>query len=346
MAASRFTVDWPIAEQVFGRLLDLLRAGEAPYDKARQPHIPENLPANIASDQDLACFLFCVCYYMKGGINSWQALLALTPIHEAHPEIFQPSYFGQDAKLLTEQQALVKTLLNGTLNYGAIETSEFWAKNFQKLNRFWQGNPLELFKDTSGDYRILYDRIINRSGFKAHKPDGFLGFQEKMASMLAYFYVDTGLAEPLMIPVPVDFHVMRMIVEHGIIRIGPEDIGQNLRRIDFLKALRDISIEYCSRHRIEPVELCDALWLYSRSRCKDSPGNTGQVGQYAARQTPIIYQEPAKWSQGKVRRYYNVCASCPISDTCVLDVPSAHYYRRGELICLPKKRPLQTNLFY
>ncbi|MEI6379121.1 MAG: hypothetical protein WCO55_05665 [Candidatus Falkowbacteria bacterium] len=345
MATTPIIINWDIAEKVFGKLIQLLRAGAPPYDKAQLPHIKENLPKNIKTDTELACFLFCSCYYMRGGINSLQAILTLSPIYQKYPLIFRPDYFRRE-KFEGHQAAIRKLFVGTSLNYGAEATAGFWVKNFRKLDYFWHGNPLMLFDGLDGDYSLLYHRIVNQGKFNPDKPNGFLGFQEKMASMLSYFLVDTGLVKPLMIPVPVDFHVMRMMVEHNIIQIDQADYGKNIWRNGFISALREVSLVYCERHKIEPVELCNALWLYSRSCCKDSPGNVGYMDEYRGRQTAINYPAGASWRTDKTQRYYNVCGSCPVKTTCIHDVPSAHYYKRHELICKPKEKPIQTNLFY
>jgi len=80
-------------ELVLNRLMAAFNNGQYPYNQpwARAPQIPENLPKNlILGSSEHAVFLFCLCYHMRGGIDSETATKSLAKLYDARPEIFIP----------------------------------------------------------------------------------------------------------------------------------------------------------------------------------------------------------------------------------------------------------------
>lgn len=339
------SINWKRAEKIFSRLLKMLENKEPPFDRALGPHREENMPSNLKlGGREHALFFFCCCYYMRGGIKSDQAIKSLGRIYEKHSQLFDPLTFSPEVFLTKEQEIIDMLSLEKSLNYGLKDIARFWVKNFYKLATYWEGNPINLFQGIS-NYEELCAVIQNRDRFKLHQPNGFYGFQEKMVSMLAFFLADTDIIPTFSFPVPVDFHVLRMVVSQNLLKIKNGSDVIDFRNPQILATIRQMSEDYCRKHNVDARRLSDVLWLYSGAMCNNSPGNTVSHGDYRARLTKLERKGEKNWSKTDNKNYYRYCGQCQIQDTCKYDVPSGYYYVQGRLTRKPKHTPLQLTLF-
>jgi hypothetical protein len=203
------------------------------------------------------------------------------------------------------------------------------VENSKRICERWDGNPLHIF--TGAELlenpfdEILVPRIRNDG-----KGNGFLGFQHKMVAMKTYFYMDTGLINPFITPLPVDFHVLKICIMHEIIAVKGN--AKNWYIPSLLKKARVLSFNYALEQGVSPLELCDAVWLYARSMCKYDPRARSRVAKKRqGRKTPIFEVEPT-WNDAQMRTYRNSCGSCIIVETCKHKVRSPLYYISGKLI--------------
>ena len=77
-------VDIGKLELVLNRLMAAFDTGQYPFDKpwAKPPQIPENMPRNLTlGSKEHALFLFCLCYHMRGGIDSITAIKSLAKLY-------------------------------------------------------------------------------------------------------------------------------------------------------------------------------------------------------------------------------------------------------------------------
>src|SRR3989344_4226216 len=92
----RILIDYEKAKLVFGKLLEAYGRKEFPYNlkKAKPPQIAAKLPKNLVyGTLRHANFLWCSCYYMRGGIQSDVAMTRLAKVHEDAPALFEPHAF-------------------------------------------------------------------------------------------------------------------------------------------------------------------------------------------------------------------------------------------------------------
>ncbi|MCC2630323.1 MAG: hypothetical protein K0S38_132 [Candidatus Paceibacter sp.] len=339
------SINWKRAELLFGTLLTALKQEAFPYDFAKPPQRQENLPRNLVwGSLEHSWFLFCVCYYMRGGIKSDRAIRALARMYEECPSYFNPEtfvwpYVSDEVKI-----ASVKDLLQRmTLNYKAGETSIHWVRNFQKLVRFWNGDPRKLF-DGVTSYQDICDRLMHDSAKSPDNPNGYFGFRNKMVSMLTHFYLDAGIVQPFPFQVPVDFHVLRMMISHGAIVVDAP-IGTNIFSLELLATARKLSQEYCQKHNVDPLRLGDALWLLSSNLCWRHPGNRTLVKKLDGRKS-ILGRAPVTWSRPQVDAVFKSCEFCPVAKTCQSNIPAAEYYIRGQIVIVgPRLMPSHQLLF-
>jgi hypothetical protein len=138
-------VNQEIADQVFGRLLHSYRSKKYPYNlpAAVPPQIPENLPKSFKrGSREHAMFLFTLCYWMRGGIESSTATKQLTRLYNADSSIFLPESEPQlVASDLTERFKAVG------LGFNAEQTGEIWKENLARIASRWNGDPRNILAD-------------------------------------------------------------------------------------------------------------------------------------------------------------------------------------------------------
>ena len=320
---------------VMAKLLKAFRAKEFPYNlpKAVQPHIPEYLPKNLRfGSVEHGCFLFCLCYYMKG-IDSITAVKQMAKMYEACPKIFVPSV-GMNISPVE----ITKILEKFRFRFKAGENGKFWADNFKFLVKHWGGNPLNLL-DGVETYDEACLRIRNKGKMgEKHFEDkfaGFYGFQFKMVSMLCHFFVDSGLSKPFLFPPPVDFHVLRILLANEVIRIVCRNGNPGYYK-KITDLAREILVDYSIKNGVSPIELCNTMWFLSRLLCIRNQGNSSHIGKNEGRKTHVRAKEVV-WSLSQQKIYMATCGSCPIMATCKFNIPNANYQRLG-LITLRGER--------
>lgn len=337
-------------DNVISKLVATKELNHFPFNlpKAITPQHPSHLPRSGEITEgherynplEAARFWFAVCYYMRGTIDSNIATTNMAWLYEDRPDIFNP----EKASELSSQE--IKYLLDThKLSSGSEQISRHWIENANRLVDLYDGDPRKIFEDYS-DYDTLLERVINKKG------QGFIGFQKKMTSMLAYFYMEQGLVPYQTIPLPVDFHVLRTSIAHELITF---DLAGERKDIDIGQTadlLRNIYEDYAKRHNISMLKLCDAIWIFSRTACSNSPTNT--LIETGARHGRSTVLEPAltNWSTAtpqQLKDYQNYCGQCPVRDSCAHDVPSKRYYIGGIILAdSPKTHPetaLESPLF-
>jgi hypothetical protein len=331
------------AYHLFDALLKLWREKSFPFNLPRAV-IPQTIiPQNMRNDKSsLANFYFYTCIYMRGGIESLQAFKALLRLYEDDPLLFDPLHAGWRS---TEH---VEEMLRKYIGWDAKQAARTWVKNSRNIRDHWGGSALNLFKGLDS-----YDEALRRLRNKRTKRDriragkdghGFYGFQPKMVSMLVYFWDWEGLFKKRFIyPSPADFHNFRLGIAHGAICF--EKRPDSIRPSEALSApWREAVMRYLREKKEDPVDLADALWLFSLTLCGESPVNVWQSKQKKRNRERSDKEESAELpyimlghasvevnqSQGKRQRYLRTCGSCPLKRNCYWSIPAGPYYGRGD----------------
>jgi hypothetical protein len=330
------TIDHAKAETILSRLLDAYLRKEYPFDQpeAKPPQISENLPKSLGwGTREHALFLFAVCYWMRGGIKSGTAIKALARLYDASPEIFLPE--SEPATTAAELTAKFRSV---GLGFNSDEIGTAWKNNLRKIAARWDNDPRTIFSGVT-TYEEACERIQNKG------KRGFHGFQEKMVSMLTYFYMDAGIVDRWHFPIPVDFHVLRTVFAHEIVIADRSEFnGNGFYTKPILAAVRNLFQSYCVRNNVDPLLLCDAVWLYSGLMCNQHPGNQSEVGSRDGRQTEL--RPTARWSQAQTKTYERTCGVCVVQKSCKWCVPSAEYYVRGRIVLREERdTPPQQSFF-
>lgn len=336
-------VDAEKLELLLNRLMAAFDIRRYPFDRpwAQPPQIPENMPKNLKlGSSEHALFLFCLCYYMRGLINSETAIKLLAKVYENKPEMFIPEKaIEKDPKEIAE---LLQTV---GLGVRSEEIGRFWVENFKMLIRHWGGSPVKLFEGVE-TYEEACERITNKKIKKNRlekKYAGFFGFQEKMASMLIYFLLDAGFIDPFHFPPPVDFHVLRIMFSHEIFILEGEN-GSDYKKIT--DCVRELLSDYIRKCNANLLKMCEGMWIISRMLCERHPGNSSKIGKRKDRKTEIK-AIPVIWNKSQRNSYFLSCGSCPIEKTCRYNIPSADYYSHAKIIIRgERQKPPQTSFLF
>lgn len=324
------SIDWERTELVLGALLERFEAEGFPYNNpnVRLPQDPRHMPETLPlGGVDHAMFLWSVCYYMRGGIRSGDAVRMLSTVYDAHPDFF-------DAHVA---QGLDKEVVGGVLESHGLgfqhaNIGRYWVENAKQMVELYDGDPRKIF-DGVTTYEECLERIQNRGSGKKRR--GFYGFQKKMVSMATYFMMDASLIEEFVFPLPVDLHVLRVSIENEMIKFHGYAEDDNLYSEETLDLLRSLYYEYAHKHGIDTIRLCDAVWLLSNSLCSKQPGNitfepNGREGRQG-RATELVVQIADPNNHNHQAAYERSCRDCPLQATCEWNVPSKKYYVSGEL---------------
>lgn len=313
-----------------------------PYDQ-KGAVIPQVvIPDYIRNNKEfLFNFYFYLCLYMRGGIESLQAFKALIRMATDKPELFDP-FFAQH--LAPEELQPIIAIYVG---WDAKAVTKFWIENSKRLVRNWQGSARTLFKGLN-----TYDEALRRIRNKRTKSEwkeacrvddrgeGFMGFQPKMVSMFVYFIDWEGLLDkPFIYPTPADFHNFRFGLSLQIIVLHPQP--KNLRSTEKLsEPWRDFTVRYLKarKGKVTPVELADAIWLFSLTLCGASPltdyhepKDKNGHGMFAEHGGLTRTSVPNFLAPRYRERLKRTCLSCPLISRCILAIPAGPYYqRRGD----------------
>ncbi len=325
------------AEEVFGTLLAKYHAHAYPYEKLMLPQETKNLPASMPrGGREEGLFWLAVCYYMRM-TESVGAVRSMAKLYEASPGFFFPETFEATVE---EKGDLLDHLRQGGLGFQSAQVARGWALNLKMLASYWGGDPRNLYKSATTYDELCKRMIVSTRKVRAPhlfgKPHGLFGFRHKMVSMLTYFYVDAGLVPPILHPVPVDFHVMRILLTNEILVVNDPSAPQNADKIS--AAGRKVTFWYAKKHGVDPIDLCNVLWYLSRTYCKQQLGNQSIVGPQNGRATEVT-PYPVEWTSARITKQWRVCGRCPIEPTCRYNVPIATYSRQGLLI-LRGERPV------
>lgn len=333
------SIDWQRADVVCGQLLAAFREKVYPYGEAwalPQSFITEDIRKDPLTH---ARFLFYVCHYMRGSIKSDFAVQQLVKVWQKHPHFFDPFIAG-DARRFEE----IDTVLADVLKYKHDEITRFWQENSRRLASHWEGDPRRIF-DSVTNAADMYKRVTNKR-IRGTRPDsvdhadwGFLGFQEKMASMLAYFLMDAKLVQDFSASPPVDFHLIRVMLASRVLVIS-EDREKKLRYEHLTPYGIEVLETYGRDNSLSLVELGNALWMLSVVLCSRAPGNISsgrKKGENGKKIHPL--PRPVDWENPQHRQaYFRTCGVCPLESLCELNVFSGPYYQVGELVFALRKR--------
>ncbi|HRH32599.1 MAG TPA: hypothetical protein PK720_00385 [bacterium] len=343
------------AYSTYDMLLYLYDNKKHPFENPVVPQAPENLPHTlIYGSRQHALYLFYICLYMRGRINSFQAFTGFKKLYLSHPQIFEPHIVNANP---AEYYNIILNALRstGNLAVNAANNATFWIKNSKELDQgCWGNDPRNIFnyvnlrnRNKPEAYNLLCSNIIRKS---TKKDFGFYGFREKMVSMLCYFYVESGIIPHFLFPSPIDFHILRIHCNQEIIKVA-EIKTRGVVRDMLLPACRQLTASYCKEKKINPVKLADILWLFSQYTCRENPNSDrskikpDEKGNKKRDRQSEIEISNVIWTKNNIYKYHNSCAICPLNVHCQGHVSSVPYYSSGKIRIIRNQAPDDQLLF-
>jgi len=324
--AREIVVDKARVSAVLGRLVCAFENDEFPYnlDATRVPqdhrHMPETLEFGT---REHAMFLWNVCYYMRGGIKSDDAVKRLAKLYDTSPELFVAAEVREKAP-----EDIARILKANGLGFQDT-VARAWVTNADRMHARWDGDPRNVF-----DGVTTYEESLRRVKNDA-KGGGFIGFQEKMVSMIIYYLADEGLIEEFEFPLPVDIYVLRVSIANELVKFKGYSEDENVFSNELLGVVRGLYLDYAREHNVNMLRLCDAVWLLSQSICGAQPGNItlepeGRQNRNG-RSTKLVPLPININNEDQRIAYQRSCGQCPVQETCAWNVPGKIYYVQGEL---------------
>jgi hypothetical protein len=330
-------INYDRAAQVLSVIYKNYESKSYPFNlpRANPPQIPENMPKRLkAGSVDHANFLFCLCYYMRGGIESDVACRRLSALYDDRPSLFDPVVAR--AIMPDEFMPILKDI---GLTYKGKDVCRFWPENANRLHKQYNGNPVRIFEGVDS-YEEACHRII-RNG---DPEKGFFGFREKMVSMIIYYLMDAKFLSPFAFPVPVDIHVSRISIAHELVTAeGIRDENHFVKEV--LDKIREMFMWFIAKHNADPLVLTNAVWLWSRLMCRNNPGNGSTISEKREGRKTKVDAHRLLWTSRQVKMWKKSCGSCDIRETCCHNIAAAEYHIQGRIACRsPREDP--SNLLF
>ncbi len=339
---------------VFNRLVRSFEKREFPYGDAVRPQdiVGEGLEKYDLRSQ--ANFWFFACMYMRGPLDSNQAVKKLFEIFESHGGggIFDPH------DIRSKRESFVVR---------AMEEAGH-TRMLRDVRKFWTQGARKIAEEYQGDCRNIYNRGLSFDeiaeiccyvrGTVRTPPVGFMGFQKKMVSMLTYFLRERCLISIDDFPPPVDFHLMRIMINTGVLVFEESDDPSRFRYETSSPTGYEAVEYYLASTGVDPVVLGDALWLLSGNLCEKSPRNTASLQFGTMDKSSIEKASLARRKQlekhpgiftvddlppyhidGRSLKIRETCWKCPAVDFCRSGIPSTDYYINGHLRVINRINP-------
>lgn len=333
-------VDHNRATVVFDTLVAAVIAKKFPYDGTNTPQSIVGEKLASYTDKQRALFWFFLCMYMRGPVKSNYAASKLFEIFEAQNGggIFDP-----DCRYSSMPECIDVVMEHFGFTRLLSDVKKFWPHASKLLADKYDGDPRNIFAKTKS-----FDDIETRVRYDKKTGQGFLGFQKKMSSMLAYFLRDQGLIDLYDFPPPVDFHLMRIMVLTGVLKFNNGDPRKFRYETSSVVGYRAIE-KYRKRTGVDPILLGDALWLLSGNLCSLSPKNQehlafGTFCEESIKKAPLskkkrLVKHPGLFDHHDIYLHLRVndvslrmrqtCGMCPATQFCIGRIPAVEYYNYG-----------------
>ncbi len=303
-------------------LVDRYKKQLPPYDEIILPQ--EYKPDSMMPGNDHYCgglkhamFFWNMCSYMQGGVKADQAFKKMAELFDENQDYFDCQFLSQSNPRDVSDE-LAKYRLGRQYS-----VADHWIKNAIILKNRYDGDPRKIF-DGVDTYEGCVERIKHKG------EDGFYGFQEKMTSMILYYYMNEGLVPDVKFPVPVDFHALRVVLATEMATVEPCNFYTYSHVVQ--DSLRELFQGYLEAREVCPLDLTNSVWLLSSNLCSKSFGNRpieSKEGNAFRNLSPEELRQSKSWQRS--------CGKCAIEQYCRYYISSEPYYSKGAIYMIDKK---------
>lgn len=314
-------------------------------------------PEDLRNDPvGLGQWFFFMAIPMRGGINSEEAFRFVYELRIRYPELFDAK---QVMHLTSEEiskrtkgvaSAIHKNGSNGakeegTFSFQSLEHSNIWIHNASTLANYWGGDIRNVFWGV-GDFEESFRRVDHKKN-KA----GFRGMRRKIFSLLVTWLQEFEIIHKFPMPLIIDFHAMRLLLELDVMRVAWSEFGpNNPQKKDRLrpksmwkypafkvseKLVDEIimwSQKFLQKHNLNQYDVAHGIWFLSRELCRYYLGNQS-IESKETRITERLYsddelKDALLWSPN----YRDLCLYCPVEQMCKKRIPSGPYFEFGTFL--------------
>ena len=222
--------------------------------------LPEGL---VPGSAEHTKFLFFIAPFMRARVDSswvfkrFQILYNSPENNYMGRQLFIPEqHIKQDFNVILWIDVC---LARAGLTFKSDEFVKIWHTNALNLKNF-QYDPLKIFENIV-TYSDVWEKMIG---------NGFIGWREKILSLLTLWYQEAGLLKrQLLGVVPVDFHALRVMMNTGVVVVSNEDDIFEVKAEAVIKNILPFLRNFCYEQKVFVPSLSAALWLLSKFGCSN-----------------------------------------------------------------------------
>lgn len=360
-SVSELRFDEKRALEVFQVCERVWREGQGFFAGLKSPqqrYTPEEIRENPL---ELSHWFFTVSIPMRGGINSEDAFRFMRLLYRQNPPLFAPESLveipsGDIIRAIRHTAGFQNSGSGsrgqkraGTLSYKLEEHIQAWKQNAVVLLKQWKGDIRQVFEGTRS-----FEEAFRRIDSSKQNPARFVGMRRKIFSLLATWLQEFDLIHKFQLPLIVDFHVMRVLLEQEIllpqwVELGPGKSSRPERqRPETLWSYKAVkvtesvvnqviawSLEFLAAHNLSAHDVSHGLWFLSRELCASYYGNRSfskKTGNKAGVTQRLVKPDMLVAIGGWPARYRDPCWFCPLEQTCAISIPAGPYYDWGVMV--------------
>lgn len=316
---------------------------------------PEELRGDL---KRMGQWFFFMSIPMRGGINSSDAFKFVFELHGQHPDLFDAAavmkMMPRDISERTKKVALrLKQGASGfkeegTFSYQSGHHAEIWIHNASVLSEHWGGDIRNVFWGVR-DFEDAFSRIDHKKNIA-----GFRGMRRKIFSLLTTWLQEFGLIRYFPMPLIIDFHAIRLLLELDILKVNWEPLGPNKPKKP--ERLRPESMwnwpsfkisekgvdkiiawsqKFILKHSLSQYDVAHGMWFLSRELCRHYLGNRSEELRSEGRRTvteTILHDADLKKPEAWPAKYRDLCFYCPVESMCKYRIPAGPYFDWGAMV--------------
>lgn len=329
-------------------------------------YFPEEL-RSLAYPREFANFCLFTAMSQRGGLNSDDSIRFMGYAWTRARHLFAVGTVADAnaADVVATLQKLAEEFYSGgsngirragSLSFKVEEFAAHWVLNARALRDHWRGDIRLIFENVK-DFEDAFARADSK---RRGNHGGFHGMRRKIFSLLVFWLIEFGLIDQFHIPLIVDFHVLRALLQLGILNVSWQPLGKGDPKIEARRRPRALwkypsihigetlvnevifwSYGFLKENNLSPFHVHNALWNLSRVLCAQYYGNKSfsvarkdkNQGKRYGITARLVDAEALARGVGWPKGYRDHCRYCPFEERfCRIAIPAGPYYDWGKLL--------------
>ncbi len=328
-------------------------------------YFPEEL-RSLAYPREFANFCLFTAMSQRGGLNSDDSIRFMGYAWTRARYLFAVETVADAnaADVVATLQQLAEEFYSGgsngirragSLSFKVEEFTKHWVANARTLRNYWRGDTRLLFENVK-DFEDAFARVDHKRHGN-HK--GLYGIRRKIFALLTFWLIEFGLIDQFHIPLVVDFHVLRAMLQLGIFNVSWQPLGKGDPKIEARRRPRALwkypavrigetlvnevtfwSYGFLKENNLSPFHVHNAIWNLSRVLCAQYYGNKSfsvarkdkNQGKRYGITARLVDANALARGVGWPKGYRDHCRFCPQEKYCELAIAAGPYYDWGALL--------------